>query len=32
MVAAAGREALAAGHRMAFDAEPLSTLEPTLAP
>ena len=32
MVAAAGREALAAGHRMPFDAEPLSTLEPTLAP
>ena len=30
MVAAAGREALAAGHRMAFDAEPLSTLEPAL--
>ena len=30
MVAAAGRQALAAGHRMAFDAEPLSTLEPAL--
>jgi tRNA N6-adenosine threonylcarbamoyltransferase len=32
MVAAAGRQALAAGHRMAYDAEPLTTLEPALAP
>jgi len=32
MVAAAGRQALADGHRMAFDAEPLTTLEPALAP
>jgi N6-L-threonylcarbamoyladenine synthase len=32
MVAAAGRQALAAGHRMAFDAEPLTTLEPAFAP
>lgn len=30
MVASAGRQALAAGQRMAFDAEPLSTLEPAL--
>jgi N6-L-threonylcarbamoyladenine synthase len=31
MVAAAGRQALAAGHRMAFDAEPCPTLEPVFA-
>jgi len=31
MVAAAGRTALAAGHRMAIDAEPFTTLEPALA-
>jgi N6-L-threonylcarbamoyladenine synthase len=30
MVAAAGREALAGGHRMAIDAEPCPTLEPAL--
>jgi N6-L-threonylcarbamoyladenine synthase len=31
MVAAAGREALALGHRIALDAEPFSTMEPVLA-
>ena len=31
MVAAAGRTALAAGHHMALDAEPFTTLEPALA-
>ena len=31
MVAAAGRHALAAGHRIALDAEPFTTLEPALA-
>jgi N6-L-threonylcarbamoyladenine synthase len=31
MVAAAGRHALAAGHRMALDAEPFTTVEPALA-
>ena len=32
MVAAAGRYALAAGHRLAIDAEPFTTLEPALEP
>jgi N6-L-threonylcarbamoyladenine synthase len=31
MVAAAGRQALALGHRIAIDAEPFTTLEPVLA-
>ena len=32
MVAAAGRQALALGHRIAIDAEPSTTMEPLLAP
>jgi hypothetical protein len=31
MVAAAGRQAFAAGRRMAIDAEPFTTVEPALA-